>query len=179
MSTKLTEKREAILKFIEKYQLKNGGSPTIKEMREHFNVKSDNSILKKLKALEKGGYIKKGDTPRSIKLLDSVKERLDTAAQIVSLPLLSTIPAGGPAVSDETVIDHVGFAKDMVIVNQDDNPRTGDIVVALVDGGNTLKRFVREKGKAYLKAENPEYDDIYPAESLEIQGVVTGLIRTY
>ena len=203
---KTTEKQKALLDFIEKYQLRNGGSPTIKEMRMHFGVSSDNSILKHLNALEEHGLIKKGDTPRSIKLLNSVKERMDAAAQICSLPLLSTIPAGGPAISSETVMDRIEIGKsmvkdpetsfvlrvsgrsmegagifdgDMVIVMQGKEPRMGDIVVALVDGGNTLKRFIRDGRRTYLKAENPEYEDIHPAESLEIQGVVTGLIRTY
>ncbi len=68
---------------------------------------------------------------------------------------------------------------DLVIVSTEIEPKNGDIVVALIDGGNTLKRFIREKGRAYLKAENPDYEDIHPVESLEVQGVVTGLIRNY
>jgi len=64
-------------------------------------------------------------------------------------------------------------------VDMKKNPRDGDIVVALVDGSNTLKRLVSQKGKVYLKAENKDYSDIYPLEELEIQGVVTSLIRQY
>ncbi|KKT01727.1 MAG: SOS regulatory protein LexA, repressor LexA [Candidatus Peregrinibacteria bacterium GW2011_GWF2_43_17] len=202
----LTEKQAKILKFIEKYQFKNGGSPTIREMKEYFGLSSDNSILKHLNHLEEKGMISKGDTPRSIKLLSSVKERFEAASNIVSIPVLSTIPAGGPVISEETVIDRIEIKStmvrkpnssfilkvsgrsmegagildgDLVIVSTEIEPRNGDVVVALIDGGNTLKRFIREKGRAYLKAENPDYEDIYPVESLEVQGVVTGLIRNY
>ncbi|MBU1019142.1 MAG: transcriptional repressor LexA [Patescibacteria group bacterium] len=206
MKPEPTKKQAKVLKFIEKYQFKNGASPTIKEMREHFEVKSDNSILKMVKALEIKGYLKKGDTPRSIKLLDSVRERMDTAKNIISIPVLSTIPAGGAAVSEETIIDRVEIGKDvfkkaegsfalrvtgssmegagiyegdLVFAHSGIEPQNGDIVVALVDGGSTLKRLVKKDGKAYLKAENPGYEDIYPAESLEVQGVITGMVRNY
>jgi len=71
-----TEKQQKVLNFIEKYQLKHGSSPTIKEIKKFLKVSSDNSVLKHLNALEKEGLIKKDNTPRGIKLLESVKERL-------------------------------------------------------------------------------------------------------
>lgn len=202
----LTEKQSALLKFIENYQMGNGSSPTIKEMREHFGVSSDNSILKHLNALQDKGEIEKGDTPRSIKMLDSVRERLETAQNVISLPILSTIPAGGATIGEQEEIgrmelgtgmvkkpdssfilrvtgesmEGVGiFAGDHVVVVQGIEPKVGDIVVALVDGGSTLKSLVKTGGKYYLQAENPAYEDIHPLESLEVQGVVTGLIRSY
>jgi len=204
MDQVLTEKQEAVLKFIEEYQLAYGKSPTLREMREHFGVSSDNSILKHLSALKEKGYIQKDDTPRGIGLLNSVKEKLDEGA--FSLPILGFIPAGGPVVTDEytegwmkvgeelaknntdyfflkvrgvSMIDAGIFEGDLVLVNTRKQPKEGDIVVALIDEGNTLKRLVKKDGKYYLKAENKDYKDIYPKESLTIQGVVTSLIRQY
>jgi repressor LexA len=202
----LTDKQQAVLSFIEKYQLSNGGSPTLKEMREHFKVSSDNSILKHLKALETKGYIQKDETARGIALLDTVRDRL--SSNIVKIPLLGMIPAGGPVLTEEYVDDWVGledgfvkdlkdsfmvrvtgesmidagiFEGDLVIASAKPEPRNGDIVVALIDGGNTLKRFVKEGGKAFLRAENSSYStpEIVPMEELVVQGVVSGLIRTY
>lgn len=207
----LTEKQQAVLEFIEKYQLKNGKSPTLREMREHFGVSSDNSILKHIEGLRAKGYINKDETPRGIGLLDSVREKLSSS--VVRIPLLGMIPAGGPVISEEYVEDWVGiegnlvrglkdsfmlrvtgtsmidagiYEGDMVIASTKMEPKNGDIVVALIDGGNTLKRFVKSEGRAYLKAENSSYVDpvtggaeILPVEELMIQGVVTGLIRTY
>jgi len=202
----LTEKQEAVLKFIEEYQLAYGKSPTLREMREHFQVSSDNSILKHLKALEEKGYMQKDDTPRGIKLLSSVKEKFEMAAESIRLPILGAIPAGGPVLTEEYVngymtlgedlakndkdyfllqvtgnsmIDAGIFEGDLVIVNAKKTPRDGDVVVALVDNANTLKRFVKKEGKVYLKAENKNYSDIHPREELVIQGVVTALIRQY
>lgn len=210
MSEALTEKQEAVLKFIEKYQMKNGKSPTLREMREHFKVSSDNSILKHLKALEGKGFINKDDTPRGIGLLQSVKARLTGGGGGVKLPVLGFIPAGGPVVSEEYVsrwmevgedltqgiaknkddyfllsvtgssmIDAGIFEGDLVVVDSKKQPRDQDIVVALVDNENTLKRFIKRDGKIYLKAENKNYSDIYPENELLVQGVVTALIRQY
>lgn len=204
MSEVLTEKQEAVLKFIEEYQLEHGASPTLREMREYFGVSSDNSILKHLKSLEEKGYIQKDDTPRGIKLLSSVKERLESFE--MKLPLLGMIPAGGPVLSEEyiekwlkvgedivtnfkdsyllrvkgnSMIEAGIFEDDILIVCGSFEPKDGDIVVALVDNQNTVKRYKRDKDKVYLKAENPQYENIYPEGELCIQGVVTGLLRYY
>ena len=181
-------------------------SPTIREMREHFGVSSDNSILKHLKALEEKGYIQKDDTPRGIGLLQSVQEKLSGAVSVMKLPILGSIPAGGPVLSEEhidgymsvgedlasnvkdhfllqvtgnSMVDAGIFEGDLVVVNMKKSPKNGDVVVALVDGSNTLKRFIKEGSNVYLKAENSEYKDIYPENELTIQGVVTTLIRQY
>jgi len=211
MNDPLTEKQEAVLNFIEEYQMAYGKSPTLREMREHFGVSSDNSILKHLKALEEKGVINKDDTPRGIGLLDRVKKKLESTG--VKLPVLGFIPAGGPVLTDEYVESWMGvgeelaknandyfilrvtgnsmieagiFEGDLVVVNAKKRPRHEDIVVALVDNHNTLKRFIKKddpsvpgQAKVYLKAENKAYKDIYPENELQIQGVVTALIRQY
>ena len=202
----LTEKQEAVLKYIEQYQMTFGKSPTLREMREHFGVSSDNSILKHLKALEDKGYLQKDDTPRGIGLLNSVKEKLDAVSNMARIPLLGMIPAGGPVASEEHVISYfeVGndFLKkpegsfalkvsglsminagilegDFVIANQAIQAKDGDIVVALVDGKNTVKRYRKKDHQTWLEAANPDYSDIHPDEYLEVQGVVTAVIRMY
>lgn len=204
MNEYLTDKQEAVLKFIEEYQLAFGKSPTLKEMREKFKVRSDNSILKHLKALQEKGYLQKDDTPRGIKLLESVKQKLTGGG--VSLPILGSIPAGGPVMTDEyingwmsvgedlaknnkdffmlevtgsSMIDAGIYEGDLVLVNMKKQARDGDIVVALIDNENTLKRLIKRGGKVYLKAENKKYEDIHPAEELVVQGTVTALIRQY
>jgi SOS-response transcriptional repressor LexA len=68
---------------------------------------------------------------------------------------------------------------DFVIANREMRAKDGDVVVALVDGQNTVKRFRNQNGQVYLQAENPEYNDIEPTEFLEVQGVVTAVIRMY
>jgi hypothetical protein len=66
---------------------------------------------------------------------------------------------------------------DIVIMEDRQTARSGDIVAALIDGETTLKRYVTERGKPYLKAENPKFPDLIPARELRIQGVMTSLVR--
>jgi repressor LexA len=56
-------------------------------------------------------------------------------------------------------------------------PRNKDIVAALIDGETTLKRYVVQRGKPFLRAENPKYPDLIPAQELVIQGVMIALFR--
>ena len=201
----LTPKQTQVLSYIKDYQLDHGKSPTIREIKDYLDVSSDNSILKHLKALEKKGYIHKDDTPRGIKLLESIKQKLQ--ADTISIPILGFIPAGGPVHSEEFVENYLTFDKsqirhpdqtfilrvtgqsmidagifegDMIIADAKKEPRVNDIVVALVDGENTVKRLIKDSNSNFLlKAENPNYTDIIPVSSLEIQGVVVGLQRNY
>ncbi|HBB02478.1 MAG: LexA family transcriptional repressor, repressor LexA [Candidatus Peregrinibacteria bacterium GW2011_GWF2_38_29] len=204
-SKPLTDKQSKLLRFIEKYQISNGGSPTLREMRERMKVSSDNSILKLLHALEEKGYIQKDGTPRGIKMLNSVRERLENVVNSFKLPVLGMIPAGGPVLTEEYVTDYVNVGEDLVykpeswllkvkgnsmidagimdgdtaIVCSSIEPNVFDIVVALIDNENTLKRLVKENGTTYLRAENPDYHDLIPMNELQVQGVVTGIIRKY
>jgi repressor LexA len=66
---------------------------------------------------------------------------------------------------------------DVVVVEHGQTPRNGDVVAALIDGESTLKTYMAEKGKPYLRAENPRYPKLIPAGELVIQGVVVALIR--
>jgi len=206
MINNLTEKQSEVLDFIEEYQMHNGKSPTIREMRENFGLSSDNSIVKHLKALMEKGYIKKDDTPRGIKLLESVKAKLMQNVNMFKLPILGFIPAGGPVSSEASVegymniseelvknstdyflltvkgdsmIDAGIFEGDLVLVDMKKRPRHHDIVVGLVDNENTLKRLIMEGNNMYLKAENKAYSNIYPINELSVQGVIISLIRQY
>jgi repressor LexA len=201
----LTSRQEQVLNFIEEYQLDHGKSPTIREIKEFLDVSSDNSVLKHLKALEKKGFIEKDDTPRGIKLLESIKQKL--SADTFSIPVLGYIPAGGPVGAEEHVEDHITldtsqiknpsacfilrvtgqsmidagiYEGDMLIVDSSKTAKVGDIVIALVDNENTVKRLIKDSNGNYLlKAENPDYSDIIPVEDLQIQGVVLSLQRKY
>lgn len=67
---------------------------------------------------------------------------------------------------------------DLVILEKRQRePRSGEIVAALVDQQVTLKRFIIENGQPVLQPENPDHKDIDPGNDFEIQGIAIGLIR--
>lgn len=202
----LTEKQEMMLDIIRDYQLEHGTSPTLRELREALGVSSDNSVLKHLDALEEKGFISRREGSRSIEMLANVKQRLDTPSEC-RLPVLGFVPAGGPVMSEEYISEWYTVGEDMVYRMKDSyllrvigdsmidagihegdfvvvcgslTAKVGDVVIGLVDNKNTVKRLMRDKqGRLYLKPENAKYDPIYAEDELQIQGVVTGLIRFY
>ncbi len=122
----------------------------------------------------------------------------------VELPLIGTVTAGMPILAEENIEQHLtvprhlvripqrsfmlrvqGYSMiqagildgDLVIVQATGDVKNGDIVVALVGNEVTVKRLVRTGMQSYLKAENPQYPDIYPQEDWSIQGKVIALIR--
>ena len=68
---------------------------------------------------------------------------------------------------------------DMVVVEKGREPRSGDIVVAEVDGDWTIKYFRRRGGQVFLEAANPDYPPISPRNELRLGGVVTAVVRKY
>jgi hypothetical protein len=66
---------------------------------------------------------------------------------------------------------------DVVVGEFTPEARPGAVVVALIDGESTLKRFVLQQGKSYLASENPNYPDLVPLSELVIQGVVHTVVR--
>jgi repressor LexA len=66
---------------------------------------------------------------------------------------------------------------DIVIMEFRGEAKHGDIVAALIDGETTLKRYIVQGGVPYLRASNPKYPDLIPANELVIQGVLIALLR--
>lgn len=200
----LTKKEKKLFEFIEVYQLEHGASPTVKEMRRHMGLKSDGFVVHCLKALATKGFIEKGVTPRSIKLLPKAAEKLHS--NMIKIPVLGRVPAGGAVLAQEYAEDWMAFEEgkikhpqetfilkvagdsmidtgihdgDFVIASGKLQPKQGNIVVALIDGGSTVKRYMKSNGTVYLKPENVKYKNIYPESDLQIQGVVIGMFRWY
>ena len=124
----------------------------------------------------------------------------------MDIPLFGSIPAGTPQSREQEAdgcvsvdIESIGYKPtrntfalrvtgdsmigrhildgDFVVLEHGADPRNGQIVAALIDGESTLKTFVLKGGKPYLKAENPKYPNLIPAQELMIQGVFKALIR--
>ncbi len=80
-------------------------------------------------------------------------------------------------VRGDSMIDAGILDGDTVIIQQG-IPRDGDIIAALIDGETTLKRFIQKPGAIpYLKAENPDYPELYPVSELVVQGLCKAVIR--
>lgn len=202
----LTERQRAIFNYILRFRHEHGCSPSIPEIQREFGIRSPNGVAGHLKALAAKGMIGRGS--RGSRQIDVAQAPAHQQPEALSIPLLSTIPAGPPVedsasgsadraiqidaatlgftppggcfalrVHGDSMINAGIFPGDFVVVDPGVTPRYQQVVVALIDGENTLKRLVQINGKTFLKAENPAYPDLYPSRDLKIQGVVRTLIR--
>ena len=80
-------------------------------------------------------------------------------------------------VKGDSMIEAGILEGDLVVVEKRSTAQRGDIVVAIVDNQFTLKRLELERGRFVLRPENKAYPTIRPQGTLEIFGVMVGLVR--
>lgn len=202
MSQEITSRQKELLSFIIKEIREHKLPPSISEMATFLKVKSKNAIAKLLDSLVKEGYIKTNGKARGIEVLETLGEVLDKG--FFKAPILGNIQAGVPHLAEEQIEEWINLPTtlvrgrrdvfllrvrgdsminagihegDLVIVRPMRDAKNNDIVVALLHDEATVKRFIQIKNRAYLKAENPKYKNIYPKEEWMIQGKVVGVIR--
>ena len=106
---------------------------------------------------------------------DHVDETLDLNEFLITNPPATYLIR----VVGDSMIGAAIAERDILVVDASLTPKHNDIVVASVDGEFTVKRFWKDKGKIWLKPENPNYSPIAlnPDDELIIVGVVTGVVR--
>ncbi|MBQ9246743.1 hypothetical protein IJ182_10805 [bacterium] len=82
-------------------------------------------------------------------------------------------------VSGDSMIDLGIYEGDKVIVQKSNTAKDGDIVIAFIDGGYTLKTYRNRKGQVYLEPANQNYPNLYPKEQLVIFGIAQGIVRKF
>ena len=200
----LTRRQQQILDFIQKWQQMHGSAPSSQEISAQFGFRSPNAITGHLRLMRKKGVIaREPGKARSLRITSPLAK---LRGRIVDIPLFGSIPAGLPQTREQDAegcvsvdVDSIGYKPnrnafalrvtgdsmigkhildgDFVVLEHGPEPHNGLIVAALIDGASTLKTFVMKGGKPYLKAENPKYPNLVPAQELMIQGVFKALIR--
>jgi len=196
----LTRRQKNVLDFIQSEQRGKGITPSTREIQKHFRFASQTSVMQYLAALERKGFLSR-HARKARALITPVQK-----VRITDVPIYGQIPAGMSTLSEQIIEGHVSldarsanvsnngriFALrvrgdsmigahivdgDIVILEDRKDVQNGDIVAGLIDGETTLKRYVVEHGRPYLKAENPRYPDLTPARELRIQGIMVSLVR--
>lgn len=198
----LTDGQKKVLDFIQREQRERGLTPSTREIQNHFRFASQTSAMQYIAALEKKGFLQRHAGKARALITPMQKQRIH------DVPIYGQIPAGMASMTEEDIEGHVSldhhsanvskshgtFALrvrgdsmigahildgDIVILEQSKEVHNGDIVAALIDGETTLKRYVVDRGRPYLKAENPRYPNLIPARELKIQGVMVSLVRKH
>src|SRR6266404_1493998 len=198
----LTDRQQQILHFIQRKQDSEGLTPTYREIAAHFRFSSVNAALAHVQALRNKGFLKNlPGRARTLQVLDPSRPKNRFRPRVVSVPIYGSIPAGRPQdaaqeeegcvlidvetlgikptartfglkVRGDSMLGRHIVNGDVAIIEHGVQPRTGDVVAALIDGQVTLKTFIMHRGKPYLRAENPRYPDLIPQEELQVQGVM-------
>ena len=191
---KVTENERKVFEFI-KSRVEEGYPPTVREICTHFGFKSTSTAHRYIKTLTAKGFLEKGDNQnRAIRLVGGGG---------MLIPLVGTVTAGTPITAIEYVSEYISFqpAKnygnplfalkvrgesminaaildgDMVVVEQTPYAENGQIVVAMVNGGEaTVKTFYKEDGHFRLQPENDTMEPII-VDNVDILGKVVGIIR--
>ncbi len=204
MPITLYRRQKQILDFIKQYIDRYSYSPTLGEIAEAIGVHSLATVHEHLQALATKGVIKRFEgAVRGIEVID---QKISSALQGVELPVLGFIAAGQPImtytdpdatvkvspsmlsgkkrsyvlqVKGDSMIEDGILDGDHVIIEEQNDARDGDIVVALLDNGlATLKRFFKEANRIRLEPANSAMAPIY-ATDVKIQGKCVGVIRRF
>ena len=202
MPPALTARQQQVLDFIQSHQRQQGVAPSLREIQAHFGLASPFGIQRHVDALTKKGALHR----LAGKARGLLHPAHHPGTALVRIPLYGVIPAGLPTAAEQEPDSHVSvdaaslgvrpnaklfalrvrgdsmlganIVEDDVVFLTPREPRPRDIVAALIDGESTLKRFLVQRGRPFLRAENPRYPDLLPATELVIQGVMVGLLRT-
>lgn len=171
--------------------------PGYSEIMNLVGFKSKNAVYKLINKLVEDGIFEK----------DS-KGKLTPSRLHGDVPLLGLVEAGIPTAAEEDMLDAtsiedflLGDSKDstymlevkgesmieahiaegdMVLVERRTSARVGEIVIAEVDGGWTMKYYrIDKKGRPYLQPANKNFKDIYPEYDMKIAAVVKAVIRKF
>lgn len=202
----ITDRQQEVLNFISYFTKTNSYPPTVREISDHFNI-SIRAVQDHIAALQKKGFISiKPKSSRSIKVLQessSFQEEPETF--IGKVPVLGTVAAGKPLLSEENLDGYINLTEpfvrpgksyfalrvrgtsminagilegDLAIIEQASTAVDGQIIVAVIDDAITLKRYYKESGRVKLQPENPAFQPIYCTD-LRIVGILSNIVRTY
>ncbi|MGI6726123.1 MAG: transcriptional repressor LexA [Christensenellales bacterium] len=196
------ETQNMIMAFITSQIKENGFPPSVREICEAVGLKSTSTVHGHLKRLEKQGLLKRDSMkPRAIAITRKIQDENKNLVRAV--PLLGPVAAGSPILAEESIREYLSIPEfmlkdgphfallvrgdsmiqagildgDYLLVKQQNQAHNGDIVVAMIAGDATVKRFFKEKNGFRLQPENDAMQPIFTKE-VDILGKVVSVYRT-
>jgi repressor LexA len=201
----LTKRQQQVLDFVTRCIDTLGAPPTLREISAHIGTRGTVTTLHHLQAIEKKGYLRRREgSSRGIVLTGKAGK----SEVLVSIPIVGTVSAGLPQLAVESIEgfcavspewikgDGCFFLKvrgdsmieahildgDLALIRPQSTAENGEIVVVLIDGAATLKRFYHEGDHIRLQPENRLMGPILIHENnaeTVIAGKLLKTIRSY
>ncbi|MGH8163814.1 MAG: transcriptional repressor LexA [Rhodanobacteraceae bacterium] len=197
-----TERQRRILEVIREFTAEQGYPPSVREIGARVGLSSSSTIHAHLKALERQGHISRNPTkPRALRSDLGLPPR-PARPETVTVPIVGKVAAGVPItaaenlegefvlpssftrvsdgfmlrVAGDSMVDAAILDGDLILVRPQRNANNGEIVVAMLEGEATVKRFYKENGRVRLQPENSAMAPIY-ANDVTIVGRVEAVVR--
>ena len=198
---KISSKQKEILEYTKSQILERGFPPSVRDICEAVHLKSTSSVHSHLETLEKNGYIRRDPTkPRAIEILDDSFNFM--RREMVNVPIVGRVAAGEPILAEQNIEEYFPIPTefmpnkqtfmlkvrgesminagildgDLVLVEEQKTARNGEMIVALIEDGATVKTFYKEEGVIRLQPENDTMDPIIVPDC-QILGKVIGVFR--
>ena len=198
---RISKKQEEILTYIKTQILEKGYPPAVREICAAVNLKSTSSVHSHLETLEKNGYIRRDPTkPRAIEILDDNFNFI--RREMVNVPIVGRVAAGEPLLAEQNIENYFPIPMeympnkqtfmlkvqgesminagildgDYVLVEERETTCDGEMVVALIEDGATVKTFYKEEENIRLQPENDTMEPIIVSDCT-VLGKVIGVFR--
>jgi repressor LexA len=202
----LPPRQQRILVMIRDWVVKHGYSPSTRQIGAAVGLRSSSSVSKHLASLEEKGFLLRGNTvTRAMDVRPFLRERAtrEVGEDSVPVPVVGDIAAGVPIAAEEYVDEFLTLPRgltgrgnvfglrvrgdsmigaaicdgDIVVVRQQSEAHSGQIVAAMIDDEATVKVYRRRNGHVYLEPRNPDYD-VIDGDNAVVLGVVTSVLRS-
>jgi repressor LexA len=202
----LPERQQRILVVIRDWVSRYGYAPSSRQIGDAVGLRSSSSVSKHLASLEEKGFLRRSPSvsrPIDVRMFLPDGGVRDSGDENVPVPVVGDIAAGTPIsaiehvddvmqlpreltgrgnvfglrVRGESMIDAAICDGDIVVVRQQSEAHSGQIVAAMIDEEATVKVYRRRNNHVYLEPRNPAYD-VIDGDRATILGVVVSVLRS-
>lgn len=200
----LPQRQQRIMTTIRDWVVQHGYPPSTRQLAESVGVRSTSTVSKHMASLEEKGYLRRSPSvarPIDVRafLREPEPQQRDSSVQV---PVVGDIAAGAPIAAEEHVDDVLALPReltgrgtvfglrvrgdsmvdaaicdgDIVVVRQQHEAHSGQIVAALLDEEATVKVYRRRNGHVRLEPRNPEFE-VLDGDEAVILGAVVSVLR--
>jgi repressor LexA len=202
----LPPRQQRILAMIQDWVVRYGYAPSTRQIGDAVGLRSSSSVSRHLASLEDKGFLRRGTAmsrPIDVRMFLQEHPSREPSDGPVSVPVVGHIAAGTPITAEEhlddtlmlpreltgrgtvfglrvrgdSMIDAAICDGDIVVVRQQQEAHSGQIVAAMLDGEATVKVYRRRNGRVQLEPRNPDYN-VIDGDKAVVLGIVVSVVRS-